>query len=184
MIAACSAEAEAPPAEPPLAGAALGGPFTLIDENGETRRWSDFDGQYRITYFGFTFCPDICPTDVSRLMQGYRLFAMGNGQLADEIQPLFISIDPERDTPEIVGEFTDAFSEKLLGLTGSPEAIKEAADQFGVYYSRGEDTPGGGYLMGHSTVALLFGPQGEPLATLPIDEGPQAVAAELEKWVR
>ena len=184
LLAACNAAPEPLPGEPPLAGAALGGPFTLIAEDGGTRTWSDFEGQYRITYFGFTYCPDICPTDVSRLMQGYRLYAKDHPERAARIQPLFISIDPERDTPEVVGEFTDAFGDPLLGLTGSPEAIKLAADNFGVFYSRGEDTPGGGYLMGHSTVALLFDPAGLPLAPLPVDAGPQAIADELDKWVR
>lgn len=184
VVTACDSAPEPPPAKPPLAGAALGGPFTLVDENGETRRWQDFEGRYRITYFGFTFCPDICPTDVSRLMQGYRLYQADQPERAARIQPLFISIDPERDTPEVVAEFTDAFGEELMGLTGSPEAIKAAADKFGVFYSRGEDTPGGGYLMGHSTVSILFDPSGQPLATLPIDKGPQAIAQELDKWVR
>ncbi|MEL6877610.1 MAG: SCO family protein, partial [Pseudomonadota bacterium] len=137
----------------------------------------------RIVYFGFAYCPDICPTDVQRIVQGLGQFAESSPERAAKVQPIFISVDTERDTPEIVGEFTSAFSDDLIGLTGSAEQVKTAADNFRVFYERGEDTPGGGYLINHSTITYLFGPKGEPLATLPTDLGPEAVAEELAKWV-
>jgi len=168
--------------DPPLKGAEIGGEFELIDTAGNTVKWSDFDGRYRIIYFGFAYCPDICPTDVQRMIQGLNQAVDRNPGLDDKIQPIFVSVDTERDTPEIVGQFTRAFSEDLIGLTGSAAAIQSAADAFGVFYSRGEDTPGGGYLIDHSRIVYLFGPDGEPLATLPTDLGPEAVAAEIEKW--
>lgn len=168
----------------PLYGASIGGPFDLTASDGRRVKWSDFDGRWRIVYFGYAYCPDVCPTDVQRLMQGYRLYAKDHAALADSIQPVFITIDPERDTPQVVGEFTSAFSNKLLGLTGTPDEVKQAADKFRVFYSRGEATDGGGYLMDHSAIAYLFGPDGQPVATLPTDLGPEAVAAELAKWVR
>lgn len=171
-------------AEPPLAGAAIGGPFELMNSAGETVRWSDFDGRYRIVYFGYAYCPDICPTDVQRMMQGYRIFAEQSPELAEQIAPIFITIDPKRDTPEVVAEFTSAFSDKLIGLTGTVEQVKQAAEKFAIYFAKGEEQPGGGYLMDHSNVVYLFGPEGQPIATLPVDLGPEAVAAELEKWVR
>ncbi len=184
-LGACTPQgADAPGDEPPLQGATIGGPFTLVSSDGETVNWSDFQGRYRIVYFGYTYCPDICPTSVQRMMQGYRLFAEDEPALGERIQPIFITIDPERDTPEIVGEFTAAFSDRLIGLTGTPEQVAQAADNFRVYNARGEDQPGGGYLMDHSDIAYLFGPDGEPIATLPTDQGPQAVQAELAKWVR
>lgn len=167
---------------PPLEGADIGGPFELVSSDGRAVRWSDFDGKYRIVYFGFTFCPDICPTDVQRMVQGLKRFAEKRPEQAAQIQPIFISIDPARDTPEVVGEFAAAFSDDLIGLTGSEEQVKAAADAFRVFYSRGEDTPGG-YLMDHSAIVYLFGPKGEPLATLPTDQGAESVAAEIDKWV-
>jgi protein SCO1 len=181
-VAACSPEA--PQEQPPLAGAAIGGPFTLTSSEGKTVRWADFDGRYRIVYFGYAYCPDVCPTDVQRMMQGYALFKKEQPELAAQVQPIFISIDPERDTPPKVGEFTRAFSADLLGLTGSKEAIAAAAKAFSVYSAKGEIQPGGGYLMDHSRGAYLMGRKGEPIALLPIDAGPKAVAAELAKWVR
>ena len=182
-LVACDGATTATPAEPPLAGAAIGGPFELTDSDGKTVRWSDFDSKYRIVYFGYAYCPDVCPTDVQRMSQGLRIFAKDSPDLAAQIQPIFITIDPERDTPEKVREFTTAFSDQLIGLTGTPEQIKAAADTFRVYYSKGEEQPGGGYLVDHTNITYLFGPKGEPLATLPTDLGAEAVAKELAKWV-
>lgn len=183
LLSACGADNPAGE-EPPLAGAAIGGPFELVNSEGETVRWEDFEGKYRMVYFGYAYCPDVCPVDVAQMMRGYKRLKEENPDLAAEIQPLFITIDPERDTPEVVGEFTSAFSDDLIGLTGSPEQVDQAAKAFAVYYQRGEGTEDN-YLMDHSRAAYLMGPQGEPIATLPIDvvDKGEAVAAELEKWV-
>ena len=181
LLTACNAQ---PAEEPPLAGAALGGDFTLTGEDNSQVSWSDFDGKYRIVYFGSAFCPDVCPTDVQRAMAGLKQFEASEPELGAQIQPLFVTIDPARDTPQVVAEFTDAFHPRLIGLTGSPEEVKAAADKFAVYYARGADSEAGGYLMDHSNITYLFGPAGDPIAMLPTDEGPDAVAAELEKWVR
>lgn len=182
LLGACDIAAT-PQAEPPLAGAAIGGPFELVSSNGEPVRWEDFAGQYRIVYFGFTFCPDMCPTDTQRFSQGLVQFERSDPELGARIQPIFISVDPERDTPDVLAEFVGNFHPRLIGLTGTPEQVMTAADNFRVYYARGATTPGGGYLVDHSNIAYLFGPGGEPLATLPTDQGADAVAVELAKWV-
>jgi protein SCO1/2 len=130
LVVAC--RAEAPPGEPPLAGAAIGGPFELVNSAGETVRWSDFDGQYRMVYFGYAYCPDVCPLDVQRMVRGYERFKQDEPALAAQVQPIFITIDPQRDTPEVVGEFTRAFSDDLIGLTGTPEQVDRAAKAFSV----------------------------------------------------
>lgn len=153
-----------------------------MNSAGETVNYSDFDGKYRIVYFGYAYCPDVCPTDVQRLTQGYNLFAEAEPELADQVQPMFITIDPERDTQQVVGEFTSAFSPKLIGLTGTPDQIKAAADAFKVFYSKGAESEGGGYLMDHSNIAYLMDRDGAPLATLPVDLGPEEIAAEIAKW--
>ncbi|MXO63808.1 SCO family protein [Qipengyuania oceanensis] len=170
-------------AEAPLAGADIGGEFELVNSTGETVRWSDFDGKWRIVYFGYTFCPDICPVDVQRIVRGLKAFADDEPEAAANLVPIFITVDPARDTPEVVGEFTAAFSPQLVGLTGSEEQVKQAADTFRIFYNRGAGTDAG-YLMDHSTVTYLFGPDGQPVSTLPTDQGAKAVAAELAKWVR
>jgi protein SCO1/2 len=180
-LAGCQA---APPAgEPPLAGAAIGGDFALTNSKGETVRWGDFAGKYRIVYFGYAFCPDICPTDMQRVAQALKSLKASDPDKAARITPIFITIDPERDTQQVVGEFAAAFSPDIIGLTGTPEQIAAAAKAFKVFYAKGEPVEGGGYLVDHSNIVYLFGPDGEPLATLPTDQGPNAVAAELDKWV-
>jgi protein SCO1 len=182
LLAGCDRPAPSEP--PPLEGAAIGGPFELVSETGETVRWSDFDGKWRMVYFGYTWCPDVCPFDLTRMMQGYNAFAAEYPELAAEVQPLFITIDPERDTPEKLAEYTANFGEGLIGLTGTPEAIKQAADNFSVFYSRGEDDENVGYLMQHSNAGYLMDRQGNPIALLPVDESAAGVAAQLEYWVR
>jgi protein SCO1/2 len=184
LLIACSADPQAAAApEPPLAGASIGGEFTLVDKAGKTVRWSDFDGSWRTVYFGYTFCPDACPLDMQVLMKGFQAFEKKHPDLAAKVQPLFITIDPERDGPKEVGEFAAAFHPRLIGLTGTTQQVDSAAKAFAAYYQKGEETAGG-YLMDHARVAYLMDPQGKPIAILPIDESPKAVTAELEKWVR
>ena len=189
LLAACQGQTSAAPAGPStdgvdLRGAAIGGPFELVDKTGKTVRWSDFQGKYRIVYFGYAYCPDVCPTDVQRFSQGHRIFARENPALAKQVQPIFITVDPERDTPAKVGEFAAAFSPELIGLTGTPEQVEAAKSAFKVSATRGEVQPGGGYLVNHTNLTYLFDPAGKPLGTLPTDKGPEAVAAELARWVR
>lgn len=171
------------PADAPLAGAAIGGPFDLVNSAGKPVKWSDFTGKYRIVYFGYTYCPDVCPTDVARIMQGFAKFKAEEPELAAQVQPIFISIDPERDTPAKVGEFTHAFSDDLIGLTGTPEQVKAAAQAFKVYVEKGETGADGQYLMNHSNGTFLMSPKGDPIALLPVDQGADAVAADLARWV-
>ena len=181
-LAACSGGG-ASNAPPPLEGARIGGDFTLTDKTGKTVRAADFSGRYRALYFGYTFCPDVCPLDVQVMMQGYRLFAKEHPERAAKVSPLFITIDPARDTPAIVGEFTGHFGKELTGLTGSDAQIAQVAKSFAVYYKKGETTGSGGYLMDHSRAAYLMGPEGQPIALLPVDKDAASVAAELAKWV-
>ncbi|KRA81375.1 SCO family protein [Altererythrobacter sp. Root672] len=183
ILSGCGNSTASPAADAPLAGAQIGGPFELVDTQGKTVRWSDFDGKFRMVYFGYAYCPDICPFDVQRMMKGFEQFKKAEPELAAQVQPLFITIDPSRDTPKVVGEFTSAFSDDLIGLTGTQEQIAQAAKAFAVYYTKGEVSESGGYLMDHSRAAFLMGRKGEPIALLPVEKGPNEVAAELERWV-
>ena len=180
-IAACSPSQPAAP--PPLEGASIGGPFTLVDASGKTVNWSDFDGKWRMVYFGYAYCPDVCPFDLQRMMQGYEAFKREKPDLAADVVPIFITIDPERDTPEVVGKFTSNFSPDLVGLTGTPEQVDQAAKAFTVYYAKGDVQDNGGYLMDHTNAAYLMDRQGKPIALLSVDESAPQVAAELDEWV-
>ena len=135
-------------------------------------------------YFGYAYCPDICPFDMTRMMRGFDLFAEANPDLAEDVQPIFITIDPARDTPEKVGEYTSAFSDRLIGLTGSPEQIEAAAASFFAYYEKLDEDAESDYLMDHARAGYLVNREGEPMALIPVEDSAEAVAAELEKWVR
>ena len=186
-VTACQQSAPSAPAAAAIEGTALdgsgiGGAFTLTDKDGKTVTWDQFKGKYRIVYFGYTFCPDACPTDLGRMMQGYLKFAEQHRDLAEQVQPIFITIDPARDTPARVGQYAANFTPRLLGLSGSQQQIDGASDAFKVSVSRGEERPGG-YLMEHSRFAYLMDRDGKPLEALPLDKGPDAVAADLARQV-
>jgi protein SCO1/2 len=117
-------------------------------------------------------------------VQGLNLAEKNQPKLAGQIQPLFITIDPARDTPQVVGEYAAAFSPRLVGLTGSEQQIAAATKAFAVYRLRGEDSPAGGYMMDHSRIAFLMDRDGKPLAMLPVEKSPQDIAAEIERWTR
>lgn len=172
------------PTPPPLQGATMGGAFTLTDQNG--RRVSDaaFAGKYRLVYFGFTFCPDVCPTDMAVLGAGLRRFEASDPTAAARVEPVFITVDPARDTPPVLRQFVAAFHPRFTGLTGSPEEIARTARAYGIFYERGTLSQSGGYNVDHSRMAVLYGPEGQPIALVPHDRGPAAAAAELERWVR
>ena len=185
VLAGCEMSGDSPTGKPPLEGARIGGPFTLVDKNGKTVKWSDFDGRYRIVYFGYAYCPDVCPFDMQKLMQGFAKFAKAHPDLADDVQPIFITIDPARDTPQVIGEFTSAFSDRLLGLTGTPEQLEAASAAFFFTYQKVDPVvEGGDYDIQHPSIGYLVDREGQPMATIPVEQSPEAVAAELEKWVR
>lgn len=181
-LAACGGAATKP--EAPLEGAKIGGPFTLVDQNGKTVKDSDFAGKFRIIYFGYSYCPDVCPVDLQKIAAGFAKFEKDQPERAKAIQPIFITVDPGRDTPEVLKQYVGAFHPRLIGLTGTPQQIKTVADEFLVMYKA--QKPAGAdpkaYLVDHSRQAYLMGKQGEPIALLPYDESPEAIAAEIDKW--
>ncbi len=180
---ALSACGGAPSESSPLEGAAIGGDFTLTGKDGKPVRYADFNGKYRIVYFGYTFCPDVCPLDLQNIAQGLQLFAKAQADAAAKIQPIFITIDPARDTPEIMGKYAANFGPGMIGLTGSSEQIAAVAKQWAVFYGKRDGNGPNNYLMDHSRAAYLMGPKGEPIALLPAEKDAKAVAAELAKWV-
>ncbi len=193
LLAACN---QVPDQEPlssaPLAGAAIGGDFNLTDQDGKKRSYAEFDGKYRIVYFGYTNCPDICTPDMQNLMLGLKAFEKSAPELAAKVQPIFITVDPERDTPAVLKQFVGAFHPRAVGLTGTEAEIADVAKKFAVYYSRTEGSQADAYLMSHSQTPYLMGPDGKPLAILPADQpktdanegAPILVEADLAKWVR
>lgn len=167
-----------PPPSRSSGEALIGGPFTLVDSTGSTVTQKHFEGKYMLVFFGFTHCPDICPTAL--LVTKNALDALGSK--ADQIVPVFITIDPERDTPDVVGRYVKNFGERFVGLTGTPEQIKQVADAYKVFYQKVEDkTSGLGYVMDHSGFIYLMGPDGKYVAHFPHAINEKALAEGLEK---
>jgi protein SCO1 len=169
--------------EPPLAGASIGGPFRLTDGAGRTVTDRSFMGRYPIMYFGYTFCPDVCPTDMAAIAAGLRQVERSDPAKAAKVVPVFVTVDPERDTPEVVGKFVRAFHPRAVGLTGSPETIAAVAKSYAVFAQKGEGTKDG-YLVNHGRAAYLMGPDGKPIALAGADGGPAEVARTIERWVK
>jgi len=130
--------------------AQIGGPFTLVDENGKTVTDKEVLAKPSLIYFGYTYCPDICPLDTARNAEAVSILD-GRGY---DVQPVFITIDPERDTPQILKDFTDYLHPEMLGLTGTTEQVKAASQAYRTYFRKQEGDPEY-YLMDHSTFSYL-----------------------------
>lgn len=159
-------------------GPALRAAFELTDHRGMVRTQDDFAGRWILVFFGFTNCPDICPTTLSEVAAVME----GLGDDAGKVQPIFISIDPERDTPTVLAEFVPLFGAGIIGLTGTPDQIAETAETFPIYYERIEDAAApGGYMMGHTSHLLLFDPQAGFAASWPYGTRAEEILADLRK---
>jgi protein SCO1/2 len=174
-LAGCQPASDAQaPAEGNLVGARMGGDFALTDQNGKTVRWADFNGKYRLVYFGYTWCPDVCPFDLNKIMAGFRLLEKSDPAKAAKIQPIFITVDPQRDTPAVIRTYVSAFHPRLIGLTGTPEQIEAVKKSFVVVASKtGDPAATKDYLVSHSRTPALFGPDGRPIALVPVDDNIQ-----------
>ena len=170
-------------AEAPLAGAPIGGAFALQDANGDTVTNDSLKGRWRLVYFGYTFCPDVCPVDTARMGRAYAEIEAAAPDLAERLVPMFVTIDPERDTPEVAGAFAANFHPAMLGLSGSQEAVRAAADTYRVFAQKGEAREDGFYLMDHSAQIYLMGPDGEPVNAYARDVPADAIAADVQRWM-
>ncbi len=137
--------------------ALVGGPFTLTDHTGKKVSDTDFRGKYMLVFFGFTYCPDVCPTALQVMAGALERL----GPKAERLQPLFITVDPERDTPEQLAQYVSSFSPKLVGLTGTRAEIDTVLKEYRVYAQKVEDPKSSaGYTMNHSSIIYLMGPDG------------------------
>ncbi len=156
-------------------GVEIGGKFSLVAADGHTVTEADFRGRFMLVYFGYTFCPDVCPTELQAVAASLALL----GDQAAKVAPIFITIDPERDTPKAMGEYTKLFDDRLIGLTGSAVQIAQVAKAYRAYYARVEPKAGGTYLMDHSSFLYLIGPDGKFRALVKPGSTPEEIAALL-----
>ncbi|MFO0993743.1 MAG: SCO family protein [Hyphomicrobiales bacterium] len=160
--------------------ALVGGPFELTNQDGKRVKSADFSGKYMLMVFGYTYCPDICPSELQ--VVSAALDEMGPA--ADRIQPIFVTVDPTRDTPEVMKDYVANFHPGFVGLTGSEEDIASVAKAYRVYYRKVEQTDASiPYLMDHTTLVYLMGPDGEYVTHFAYGTNVASLAEGLRKAV-
>ncbi|MBP2298189.1 SCO family protein [Azospirillum picis] len=155
----------------------IGGPFTLTDNQGRTVTDADFRGKYMLIYFGYTYCPDVCPTELGVMTQALDQL----GPKAETVQPVFITVDPERDTVPHMKDYVALFHPRLVGLTGTPDQVRDAARAYRVYYAKApqKDAKPDEYLMDHSSFIYLMGPDGKFVGVYPGGTSADKIAQDL-----
>lgn len=149
----------------------IGGPFSLINQDGKAVSDADYRGKLMLVYFGYTYCPDMCPTGLTSMAHAVDLL----DDEADKVAPIFVTIDPARDTTDKLKYYVAGFHPKIDGLTGSDKQIAAAAAAYQVYYAKGEQVDEGEYVMDHSSLIYLMGTDGSFVTTFPEDADPEAI---------
>jgi len=157
---------------------AIGGPFQLVDQNGKTVTDADLKGKWSLVYFGYTHCPDACPTALNDI----SIALSELGPKRDAVRPVFITVDPERDTPEALKSYVTSFDAPILALTGSGEQVAKAAKGYRVYYAKHPEA-GGDYSMDHSSVIYVMDPEGRFTASFTHESAPEQISERLKKLI-
>jgi protein SCO1/2 len=158
--------------------ALIGGPFSLVDASGKHVTEKDFAGRPMLVYFGFTNCPDVCPAGLQVIAAALDKL----GPKADKLAPVFITLDPERDTPALIGQYVKSFSPRLIGLSGTPDEIAAVTKAYRVYFKKVPDeNTAGAYSVDHSSFMYLMGPTGEYVKHFPHTVGVDQLADELAR---
>jgi protein SCO1/2 len=155
----------------------IGGPFAMTDHHGKAVTDTDYRGKYLLIYFGYTYCPDVCPTELGTMAKALDLL----GPRADRVQPLFITVDPERDTATHLNDYVGLFHPRLVGLTGTAEQVRDTARAYRVYYAKAPQKDGKpeDYLMDHSSFLYLMGPDGGFIGVYPAGTTADRIAQDL-----
>ncbi len=151
----------------------FGGPFTLINRSGEKVTQADFEKTKRLIYFGFTYCPAICPTELQKITAALNMA----GEMGNEITPIFITVDPERDTVEVMDEYLESFHPNFVGLTGSIKQINQAKDSYKIYAAKVQDETMSDYTMDHSSFIYYLDENNDLLEIFKIDDTAKDMAA-------
>jgi cytochrome oxidase Cu insertion factor (SCO1/SenC/PrrC family) len=157
----------------------IGGPFALIDQNGQRRTDTEFRGKLLVLYFGYTYCPDVCPTDLMAISAAIRLL----GPVGDDVQPIFITVDPQRDTIEHLRGYVSAFHPRLIGLTGSDHDIRTLALAYKAYYEKVAAEHDEPYAIDHTGFVYLVGRDGKYLGFFPPGTPPDRMVEVIRKYL-
>ena len=164
--------------------ALIGGPFELVDQFGQTRSDADFLGDYMLIYFGYTYCPDICPASLSIMTQAIDQLEETDKARAERITPVFITVDPERDDVENMKVYAEHFHPDMVAMTGTSEQIAAAAKAYRVYYAKAKDDSSSDYLMDHSSIFYLMGPDGKYVKHFTHNDDSNTIATALAELVQ
>lgn len=160
----------------PVAGSSLGGDFSLVHHSGKPITQEAYDGQHKLIYFGFTYCPAICPTELQKITQALNIL----GPKGDSIQPLFITIDPERDTPEVIKEYVTLFHPRMEGLGGSVEQVKTVMKNYGIYANKVADKNSpDDYTMDHSSYIYFMSPDNQLISIYHMKDEAEYMAKDI-----
>ncbi|HOY70388.1 MAG TPA: SCO family protein [Methylotenera sp.] len=160
-----------------ITGADFAKPLALTDHTGKPRTMSDFKGKVVMLFFGYTHCPDVCPTTLSDLKQTMKLL----GDKANEVQVLFITVDPERDTQEVLAQFVPYFDARFIGLRGNAQETKDTLDNFKVYQAKVDEKADGSYVIDHSAGMYVYDKNGKIRLYMQYGQKPQEIAADIQK---
>lgn len=163
-----------------IAGLDLGGPFSLTTHTGEAVTEKNYAGDYKLLYFGFTYCPAICPTELQKISQVMRALDKNHPELASKVQPLFITVDPERDTVDVMREYVSLFHPRLVGLTGTQPQIDFVSKSYRVFATQVEDQTQSDYTVDHSSFIYLMGPEDQVLGLYKIKDNAEFIYKEIE----
>ncbi len=165
----------------PVAGLKLGGPFTLSDQDGEKVTEATYEGQYKLIYFGFTFCPAVCPTELQKMRAALDALP---SEIAERIQPIFVTIDPERDTVAVMKEYVTLFHPRLVGLTGTVPQIEMMKKNYRVFAAKAGDIDSPDYTMDHSSFIYLMGPKDELVAMYRTNDSADFMADDIKNRLK
>lgn len=163
----------------PVTEDAFGGPFTLTDHTGKKVTEKDFTGKYRLIYFGFTYCPAICPTELAKITSAMKLV----GDKSKEIQPIFITVDPERDTTDSIAKYISMFHPSLVGLRGTAEETKAVTKAYKIYFAKVQDESMSDYTMDHSSFIYFMAPDDRLLRIFRMEDSPEEMAKTINAWM-
>ena len=167
------------PARTATSAVTIGGPFTLSTPDGTTVTDQTYRGKWLLVYFGYTFCPNSCPTTLLEVATALKKLGLD----AAQVQPLFITVDPQRDTPKVMQDYVSSFNPAVIGLSGSPQAVEATEKTFRVFARKGQPQPDGDYSMDHSSIVYLMDKNGAFVEAFNVERSPEEAAKDLEKYL-
>lgn len=163
----------------PVAGIKIGGPFTLLNQDGETVTQDTYKGQPKLIYFGFTYCPAICPTELQKIARALNTL----GTEGEDIQPLFISVDPERDTSKVLKDYLSLYNPRLVGLTGTPQQISETLKEYRIYAAKVQDENMNEYTMDHSSFIYFMDAEDNLLGIYRSEDPAEKIVSDVRQYL-